>query len=356
MSLIKILHKADRKNRMKQNNEQLVYEKTFKNFILGIISLTTFNYILGMILYHSYPSIIERTIFIGIVLNIFAFVVVYCIPQHYIKKLIPGYLFAMISLLFINSISVMSFLPTIIPLLYYIVIPIPLYVIYPWKSVVKWAVLILFLMVTSCVLSYLSNYHFRDIPYEDFFKYPYLDTHRPFKLTMMPNILAVLFSFLIICYTMYYVHRIHEIKIRQLMNLAVVTEKEEKADGLEISDEKEIKYEKIYLRIMAYFEDRQPYLRPEFTLANMASDLNINTAYLSKVISIKGNMNFNQFVNFYRINKVKEMIRNNPQYTLQYIYLSSGFNSQSSFNKAFKLQEGITPSEYASRINHPEGV
>jgi len=31
---------------------------------------------------------------------------------------------------------------------------------------------------------------------------------------------------------------------------------------------------------------------------------------------------------------------------LKYIYLSSGFKNQSSFNKAFKEKEGITPSEY----------
>jgi AraC-like DNA-binding protein len=249
----------------------------------------------------------------------------------------------------------MMFLPTIIPLLYYIILPLPLYVIYPWKNVVKWAVLILLLMLVSCVLSYLFNYYFSDIPYKNL----YPNAHLSFKLAMMPNILAVFFSFLIICHSLYYIHRLHEIKIRQLMNPAPAANSVEKADVPEAKDkkdEKDEKYEKIYLRIVAYFENTQPYLRPDFTLANIANDLNINTAYLSKVISSKGKMNFNQFVNFYRINKVKEMIQNNPQYTLQYIYFSSGFNSQSSFNKAFKLQEGITPSEYASRINHSEGV
>jgi AraC-like DNA-binding protein len=141
------------------------------------------------------------------------------------------------------------------------------------------------------------------------------------------------------------------------MSLLLVTDNGEKANIPEIENIKHRKYEKIYNLIVEYFENKQPYLRPNFTLANMANDLNINTAYLSEVISIKKNTNFNNFVNFYRVNKVKEMIRNNPQYTLQYIYLSSGFSSQSSFNRVFKLQEGITPSEYASKINHhPEGL
>ncbi|MDR2825050.1 MAG: hypothetical protein LBB41_07630, partial [Prevotellaceae bacterium] len=108
--------------------------------------------------------------------------------------MIHFYLMALIGLLFINSIFVMIMLPTIIPLVYYITIPISLYVIYPWKNVVKWMFLILFLMLISCVLSYLVNYYFNEVPYETFFKY--LPAHTPFKLMMMPNIVAVFFTFL----------------------------------------------------------------------------------------------------------------------------------------------------------------
>ncbi|MDR1584605.1 MAG: helix-turn-helix domain-containing protein, partial [Prevotellaceae bacterium] len=64
-------------------------------------------------------------------------------------------------------------------------------------------------------------------------------------------------------------------------------------------------------------------------------------------------MNFNNFINRFRIHKVKEMIQNDTkqQYTMQHIFLSCGFQSQSAFNKAFKLQEGVTPSEYAKSLN-----
>jgi AraC-like DNA-binding protein len=80
----------------------------------------------------------------------------------------------------------------------------------------------------------------------------------------------------------------------------------------------------------------------------MAHDLDVNPAYLSKAINSIENMNFNCLVNFYRVEKVKELMqqKDSQKYTVEHIYLSSGFRNQSSFNKAFKKQEGITPSEY----------
>jgi AraC-like DNA-binding protein len=59
-------------------------------------------------------------------------------------------------------------------------------------------------------------------------------------------------------------------------------------------------------------------------------------------------MNFVNFVNYYRIETAKTLIRSNSsKYTLEYIYLSSGFKSQSAFNTSFKLQEKVTPSIWA---------
>jgi AraC-like DNA-binding protein len=111
------------------------------------------------------------------------------------------------------------------------------------------------------------------------------------------------------------------------------------------------KYKKIYRQIVTYLEEQALYLDPEFSSTRMAQDLNINISYLSKAIQLHSGMNFNRLVNSYRINKVKETLSTNLQsYTMQYIYMSSGFKSQSAFNKAFKMQEGITPSEYIKTL------
>ena len=48
-------------------------------------------------------------------------------------------------------------------------------------------------------------------------------------------------------------------------------------------------------------------------------------------------MNFNTFVNVYRIKKAIEMMQEDDEkkYTLQYIYQEAGFQSQMTFNRVY---------------------
>jgi YesN/AraC family two-component response regulator len=116
---------------------------------------------------------------------------------------------------------------------------------------------------------------------------------------------------------------------------------------IKINETSEDKHNELYSSILKHFETNKPYINPDFDIAQLAIALNSNGSYISKAIKINRDMNFNAFVNNYRIEKIKEMIQeNNSKFTLEYIYSSSGFKNQSTFNKVFKLIEGITPSEY----------
>ena len=63
-------------------------------------------------------------------------------------------------------------------------------------------------------------------------------------------------------------------------------------------------------------------------------------------------MNFNEFVNHYRINEAKRLIQDseNELYTLDYIAEKSGFGSINSFSRVFKAFEGVTPGKYRERL------
>jgi len=152
-------------------------------------------------------------------------------------------------------------------------------------------------------------------------------------------------SFLLVCISLFYHHKLYELRIE--MN-SFGRKYEEKEDiPLYTEDAEEHKYKQIYRQIEEYFECNQPYLDPDFKITKMAHELSTNIVYLAKAIRLTKEMNFNNFVNAYRVEKVKELMHSDSRkYTLKYIYLSSGFKNQSSFNKAFKLKEGITPSEY----------
>jgi AraC-like DNA-binding protein len=95
-------------------------------------------------------------------------------------------------------------------------------------------------------------------------------------------------------------------------------------------------------------DQQKPYLIADLTLSRLASMMMLNSGLLSKVINVGYNLNFNDFINGYRIKEVISRIDNQhyKKVTLLGIALDSGFNSKATFNRAFKKQTGKTPLEY----------
>lgn len=88
---------------------------------------------------------------------------------------------------------------------------------------------------------------------------------------------------------------------------------------------------------------------PDFSLEKLASLVNSNTNYVSKVINEQFEKNFNTFLNEYRIREACKRILDLENYgnlTFEAIAVQLGFNSRTSFNRSFKSITGLTPSEY----------
>jgi AraC-like DNA-binding protein len=88
------------------------------------------------------------------------------------------------------------------------------------------------------------------------------------------------------------------------------------------------------------------------TLAELALALSTTPHNLSEVINTRTGQNFYDFVNGYRVDEVKERLRdpNADHLTLLAIGLEAGFNSKSSFNAVFKKHTSMTPSEYKKTL------
>jgi len=90
------------------------------------------------------------------------------------------------------------------------------------------------------------------------------------------------------------------------------------------------------------------YLEPELTLTELARKLGTNASLLSKVINTSYGQNFNDYVNRFRVEAVIERMAD-PQYrhfNLLGIAYDAGFNSKSTFNRAFKKVTGMIPKDY----------
>lgn len=109
------------------------------------------------------------------------------------------------------------------------------------------------------------------------------------------------------------------------------------------------KSENIYADIVRVLEDKESICNPDLTLSRLASSINVNTVYVSRVINERFNISFSSLINQLRINLACERmndIKNYGNLTIDAISKSVGFTSRSSFINAFKKLNGMTPSEY----------
>lgn len=101
-------------------------------------------------------------------------------------------------------------------------------------------------------------------------------------------------------------------------------------------------------KIEQVFKEQQLYLDPELSLSDLATKLKTNTSVLSAAINQNFGKNFNDFVNEYRVEAVKRQLKDpaKAHLSLLGVALECGFNSKSTFNRAFKKFTGKSPKEF----------
>lgn len=98
-------------------------------------------------------------------------------------------------------------------------------------------------------------------------------------------------------------------------------------------------------RMYLLFEKEHVYLNPRLRLSELAMLLGTNRTYLSQYFNQNCESTFYDFVNDYRIHHAK-LLLNSTDDTLETIAMNSGFNSLSTFRRAFVQREGMSPIEF----------
>ena len=94
--------------------------------------------------------------------------------------------------------------------------------------------------------------------------------------------------------------------------------------------------------------DEKLYLDSQISLANLGKRFGKSTQKTSEVINQYAKQNFNDFINYYRIQDAKKLLLTDTgkNHTIASIAFDVGFSSLSSFNNAFKKFEKTTPSAF----------
>lgn len=94
-------------------------------------------------------------------------------------------------------------------------------------------------------------------------------------------------------------------------------------------------------------EEQQLYLVKNLTLTDLAEAMGTNRTYVSNYLSQVRGQTFYDYINQIRIEKKSvPLLREHPEYTLDYVANESGFASISTFRRAFLKLTGKTPRQF----------
>ena len=109
--------------------------------------------------------------------------------------------------------------------------------------------------------------------------------------------------------------------------------------------------EELCSKLQQLMDSEKVYTYDNITLKQLADELELTSHQLSQLLNEKLNMNFNTFVNQFRIRDAKLMLVNEPDRSVLSIAYAVGFNSKSSFYDAFSRFTGKTPQKYRKDYN-----
>ena len=320
---------------MGEKEQKILKQGIFSQImVIGIISLINFVF--------SY----RNNLLFGEFVNFFLFtahllglVVIRKYSYNDLRSMMPFYMIIMMIILFPEM--MVSFKKEQLTGILWLIpsAPLSLTIFFPNRTGIAWSIFVMiFVFLTFSLESF-----FPDMMFNKFML--------PEEKQKMIDTFTIWTGFTCSVVPLYAKFRIASLKIEKTMDIdgEEIRGTDRKADSDKNLSEKDIeKFNILYNDIVKCFEEKKLYRDPDLTVSKLADTLNTNTNYIYQAIQQNKQMNFNTFVNLYRINMIKALIADgwDKKYTIQHIYTFAGFKHQTTFNKVFKSLEGMSPSDY----------
>lgn len=109
----------------------------------------------------------------------------------------------------------------------------------------------------------------------------------------------------------------------------------------------------LWEKVRTSMEGDKAYHDSDLTIDKLAEKLETNRSYLSRVINEHSGMNFNQYINKYRIEEAIRLItESGGNCLLKTLAFDLGFKSTSGFNKSFSKETGVPPSVFSDKCRN----
>lgn len=123
---------------------------------------------------------------------------------------------------------------------------------------------------------------------------------------------------------------------------------------LDTSEKKNTKGFSIQSRFVLYVEEQEPYLNPDVTIEEVASQILVDKDRLAKVIKESTGLNFRNYMNMKRVEEAKKIMTLFPTMSMNHVAKKAGFTSNSTFSRKFNEIEGMSPTEWVKTVGTSE--
>jgi len=103
--------------------------------------------------------------------------------------------------------------------------------------------------------------------------------------------------------------------------------------------------------LLQWMETERPYLNSNLKITDLAQQLNMPSHHLSQVLNEAIQLNFNDFINTYRISEAQRRLKDERyrHLSIEALGMDCGFANKTTFNRAFKKIAGTTPGEFLKK-------
>lgn len=136
---------------------------------------------------------------------------------------------------------------------------------------------------------------------------------------------------------------------QQQSELPILNSLPDAADALitTVSFDEDKDVTQIVAKFDALMRDHQVFKDPDLSLNRLARKLGIPARKISSAVNQTHNENISKVINAYRVEYAKILLKQSDE-TITDIFLNSGFQTKSNFNREFSRVTGQTPSEFRS--------